>query len=248
MSRQTSRARRAATLSRRVGGWLLLGAGTTCAIALTGPLLDGDIPSEQVHGGLADCTRDGEYWYAWVIRPTYSLAASAGPCPPMLGSMPVFAFDPPAEVFMPIRELQQECSGTSRVRRIQSGWPWPAFHGAVIESPSNRAEPYGEYTLERALGAAIATTEPRNAYGFQPGAFMPLLPLWGGLLADSALLASVAAALCWTPALLKQYRSKRRRARGLCARCAHCLGPHLPTRCQECGHPVLATGSDAAHL
>ncbi len=65
--------------------------------------------------------------------------------------------------------------------------------------------------------------------------WMPLGPLWAGLLGNSLFYGAIVWALF---AAAQLARAARRRRKGLCPRCAYPVGPS--TVCSECGHPVSA--------
>jgi hypothetical protein len=114
------------------------------------------------------------------------------------------------------------------------GWPfialWYRVDGERIESP--------------AFGRVVRATQVRGGYLIRGAAeirvrgydhrALPFLPHYRGLLANSALYASLWALLIFAPPLV---RLQRRLRRGHCPQCGYDLQGNLVQRCPECGCP-----------
>lgn len=118
---------------------------------------------------------------------------------------------------------QPLADGTFRHAGLRTaGWPLAAFAGGY-ESDLATGGP-------RHYDACMFEQPPTQ---YHMWAFIPLRPIWSGLLADTAMVASLGALLLHGPGLVR--RSVRRR-RGRCVRCGHTLAGAKV--CPECGASV----------
>lgn len=109
----------------------------------------------------------------------------------------------------------------------RSGWPMPAMHGRSITGN-------GASTLQFAVHRPAFVPFAQESY--PPLAFLPIKPLWPGLLAN----AMVYAMVLWLGMLaLNAQRRRRRLHKGLCPACGY---PRSTSPvCSECGERAVFT-------
>ncbi len=101
-----------------------------------------------------------------------------------------------------------------------AGWPLPAFAGGYLsDTTTNRPVHYAAFLFQQ---------EPTPYYMW---AFVPLRPVWTGLLADAAAFAVAVMGAAHLPALARRWH---RRRGGRCMACGHPLAGL--SRCPECGY------------
>jgi hypothetical protein len=128
-----------------------------------------------------------------------------------------------------------EASSESR-----AGWPLRAFS---CDNPDEVSIIINSSGMQMAGNGGKSVRGGWELSPFAGGMFgkswraIPLRPLWGGLLVDILVLATLWFALL---AGMDAFRRSRRRERGLCPRCAYDLRSSGVThkRCPECGTPV----------
>lgn len=123
----------------------------------------------------------------------------------------------------------RERSDWSHAYVMASGWPRLAVRGQRMELASSGLG-HDEGVLTHRLWQPTDGTVMWSAI---PGRFtVPLIPIWGGLLTNSLLVAPLVASAyaAWLAAL--GWRERFRRRRGLCPRCGYACGG---TKCPECG-------------
>jgi hypothetical protein len=108
----------------------------------------------------------------------------------------------------------------SRVDTAATGWPWRAL---ASESWQQDASGAGSVNEELRHNIRLATIGSGRI-------FLPLRPVWGGLLADIAVFAAGWGAVLTGPITIRRLV---RRRRGLCPACGYTLGNR--TTCSECG-------------
>jgi hypothetical protein len=125
----------------------------------------------------------------------------------------------------------------SHLARVHhAGWPFRALSTHQTLAPSRWwvVETVNSRDTEGWVGAfAVPGWVPRPPAG--PARVFPILPLWGGLVADIVLFASAWLLLSMLPTLAVR---RRRRRRGCCGHCGHPLPGSL--LCPECGRSGTA--------
>lgn len=101
------------------------------------------------------------------------------------------------------------------------GWPWPALAYVCTRDDADvlTPEPGSALVLRK---TTIASTR----------GVLPLIVLGSGFVADTAVLAACTLSLLVAPSLI---RSRVRRRRGHCPRCAYDLLADFTSGCPECG-------------
>jgi hypothetical protein len=115
----------------------------------------------------------------------------------------------------------------------ECGWPWLALRAGLWTTARwSVGKPPSAAVVVRRTGLPIPQ-RLAGAAGLGGIERLPVEPEWGGLLADTAVLAGVAAVLWHAPWIIR--RCFRRRC-GLCSRCAYPVG--IVPVCTECGGAV----------
>lgn len=103
-------------------------------------------------------------------------------------------------------------------RHLASGWPLPSAKGRILHQDYVGS---GNGDRQGLVAAKLGKTRLS----------IPVRPIWPGLLANTLFYAALAV----TPmVLLRWWRTRRRRARGLCVACGYELGEGVAA-CPECG-------------
>lgn len=132
----------------------------------------------------------------------------------------------------PFRELAQG----SQLTLTAYGWPKRCFVAGIAHSGtphgSGWAGPsHGAYRAERGLIAIVGSLN-----GFGNSFVVPSIPIWSGLVVDSAVFgAGWALILATGVGMIVRLRDRRRRSRGMCADCGYDLCGDFAGGCPECG-------------
>jgi ankyrin repeat protein len=100
-----------------------------------------------------------------------------------------------------------------------------------------RAEAFGLGGIEQLHyrhGGAVMGVRPGTAADERP-TYLPLKPIWSGLLADACLYAAAWLVVLCVPWGFRRVRDRRRRRRERCGRCGYSLRGITSERCPECG-------------
>lgn len=115
------------------------------------------------------------------------------------------------------------------VWRRADGWPLPAFS---VEARWRGRDPQHMWEL---IGG-VRVDDSSNLSIADGGHFLPLRPIWSGIVVDSLLYTLLYFGLLSLPHI-GRWRQLRRRRRGQCERCGYTLQSEQD-RCSECGKPV----------
>lgn len=116
--------------------------------------------------------------------------------------------------------------GIAVLHRVRVGWPCLALQWH--EMRFHRADSYMNIGLQARFPAWL----PVRSNGGYGGEWIPLRPVWPGLVVNSVV---YAVACCGVVAGLFALRRAGRRQRGLCPRCAYDLRGDMAGGCPECG-------------
>ncbi len=240
----------------RFVGCLALGLATTVAVAWVGAAL---IPLERL-GGVVSL--DGDHLEPWCLEvrgPSVSRIVwfekgrvyskpGIGPSGASSAAVSNWSFATSTrsnprfitgKVSMPVDLRKMLESGRDSwwaVAEDRRGWPLPAFKGRV----------YG--TMDRASASVYVVEDaswylPKTAWTGTPSSsvlatmrFIPLRPVWPGLILDS-LVAAVAwgAVFVGVRGVWRVTLGKRRSVQGSCPKCGYDLKGDLEAGCPECG-------------
>ncbi len=128
--------------------------------------------------------------------------------------------------------LESRISATPGLNNVVvAGWPFRCLTG-YEQRAQRSATPGGAGSSRRYAGAVLLPHRLGYVEMVIGRAFLPTIPLWGGLVLDTAFYGAL-----WSAALIGAPLGRRaiRRRRGRCPSCAYDLRRDLTAGCPECG-------------
>ena len=212
---------------------LLLGAAVTEALVFA-PMVRGDASEGRLSIVRVRVQRPVEHEWCTYHFHDFAVTRVFSERVRRASSLPLPATAPagiPTEVLSIIDPPSQAIAspGFENIVVEARGWPFRAMGGAVVLSP--------EIVPRSIVETRSAWIWPRDqslsGLRVVDVRFIPLQPLWRGLLMDSVFYAVILWLLFAATFALRRWRRIRR---GLCPKCAYPVG--TSTVCTECGHPI----------